>query len=118
MGVYNGTGTIAANVDLGIYASDGTLIVSTGSQTRSGTNAIQVYDITDTPLAVGAYYMALACSAATDTFFRFTTMSTLWMRACGIQEMDTALPLPSAATFANPSAAFIPWMGLTTRAVF
>ncbi len=117
MGVYNG-GTIAGNVDLGIYASDGTRLVSTGSQTRSGASAIQVYDITDTLLATGVYYLALSANNNTDGFFRWGTMSTLWMRANGIQEMDSAFALPSTATFANPSAAFIPWIGLTTRAVF
>lgn len=114
--VLNGA-TVAANVDLGIYNLSGTRLVSTGSQTRTGASVIQVYDITDTLLSPGVYYMALASNSGTDTFLRFG-LAALRLQVAGVQQMASAFPLPASAVFANPASAYLPWIGFSNRDVF
>ena len=64
--------TAAGNLDLAIYNSAGTRLVSIGATAQSGTNVNQTFDIADTSLAPGIYYMAMSTSDATSTHIRYT----------------------------------------------
>lgn len=61
--------TAAGSVDLGIYDSQGNLIVSTGLTAQGTINVLQEIDITDTLLNPGNYYMAIKCTDGTGTGF-------------------------------------------------
>ena len=61
---YNGA-TASGNIDMGIYDAKGTKLVSIGSTAQAGTNALQTFDITDTVLGSGRFYLAVAMDNAT-----------------------------------------------------
>lgn len=103
------------NIDLGIYRPDGTRLVSTGSVAAGATSALQIVDITDTPLAAGHYLLAAVASATTVSVQRVGTAFQL-SKCYGHRVEAAALPLPVAATFALPTAAFIPNVGLLGKA--
>jgi hypothetical protein len=104
------------HLDAGVYDVQGNLIVSTGSISVSGTVQVQDADLTDTVLSPGHYYMALSRdTASTYQIFR-ATPNALLLQACGVQQMASAFPLPSVATFANPANAFLPWFGVMLAA--
>lgn len=105
--------TASGNIDVGIYTLDGTLIVSSGSTAMSGTVTLQAFDITDTLLAPGAYYMAMACSSGTANFKASNTA--LLGGMAGVVEMAAALPLPATATFASLTSSYVPCFGMSQR---
>lgn len=97
--VANGA-TASGNIDLGVYAPDGTRLVSTGSTAQSGTNDLQVFDVTDTLIGRGYYYIAVAMDNTTGTLIR-NNFSSQTARYQGFAKQDTAFPLPASATFAS-----------------
>jgi hypothetical protein len=109
---YNGS-TASGNIDVGIYSHDGTRLVSTGSTAQSGTSALQVFDVTDTWLGPGRFYLAVAMDNTTGTLFRATLGSTQIDAGIGLLIEASAFPLPATATFATISgaAAFVPIIG-------
>lgn len=112
--------TAAGNVDIGVYSATssnlpGTKLVAMGSTAQSGTNAIQVYDITDTTFLAGAYFLALTLDGTTGTIFRtgFTLTTILRTMAC-YQEATGTFGLPTTATPATVSSNTMPVFGLTS----
>ena len=103
---------VTDNRDVGIYDINGTLIVSTGATAGSGTNAMQFYDITDTLIGPGQFYLALANNGTTSVYVG-SNGNTRGTKAMGILEQASAYPLPATATFATVSQAFIPSFGLS-----
>lgn len=101
------------NVDLGIYALDGTRIVSTGSTVRSGTNVPQAIDITDTTIGPGSYYMAIAQNGTTGSYFATASASTFKASVMGVLSQTSAFVLPATATFATVASNFVPLIGMT-----
>lgn len=113
----NGT-TASGNLDVGIYDERGTRIVSAGSTAQSGTSAIQEFDIADTELGPGGFYLAMAMDGTTGTSIAMgVALGALAMRAAGVLQQSSAFPLPANATFAQMGQAFVPYFGATTRAV-
>lgn len=108
--VLNGA-TVSGNVDVGIYNESGTRLVSSGSTAQSGTSVIQVFNITDTLLGPGLFYMALACSNTTSTFMR-NAAPVYVSRPIGMAQQATAFPLPDPATMALMTVTFLPAMSL------
>lgn len=111
----NGT-AVSGNLDIGIYDSSGTLLVSSGSTAQAGTSTIQSFDIADTTLSAGIYYMAMVMDNGTGTVARSNATAT----ACGgggQLQQNTAFPLPNPATWAANGSAFIPLIGITARTV-
>ena len=98
---FNGT-AVSGNIDLGIYDSVGTRLVSSGSTAQAGTTAAQVIDITDTNLVPGVYYLAQAMDNTTGTIHG-SVIGNLMLAACGVVQMASAFPLPSTATYAGLS---------------
>lgn len=96
--IYNGT-TASGNLDLGVYDARGTKIVSSGSTLQAGTSALQVIDITDTPLGPGDFYVCGAMNGITGTVMMSTWGHNSQGYAQGQIQMVTAFPLPATATF-------------------
>jgi hypothetical protein len=100
--------TVAGTTDVGLYTLNGTRLVSSGAVTMTGANAVQVFDVTDTPITPGYYYMAMNHSEATATF-RCTTPNAQILRICGVQMQDVgAAALPATATFAAMGSGYLP----------
>lgn len=100
---WNNAATIATNLDVGIYDYTGTQLVHSGSTAHAGASAIQVVDITDTPLDPGLYYVAMVFDGTTQTIFGISMGSAVVreaIRVTGVQAQTSAFPLPASATFA------------------
>ena len=52
------------NSDVGIYDAGGTLIVSSGATLTANANAIQEFNITDTLLGTGLFYLAMSMNGS------------------------------------------------------
>lgn len=116
MFVLNGA-TASGNIDVGIYDRGGARLVSSGSTAQSGTSVVQEFDVTDTLLKAGLYYLACAMDNTTGTL-EMWTMSLAISKSLGIAEQTSAFALPSTATFATVSATLrTPFIGATQRAV-
>lgn len=106
------------NVDCGIYADagrkPGAKLVSSGSTAQGTASQVQFVDVTDTVLAPGLYWVALACSSASATFFT-RSGSTGYDAIIRFQEA-TAIPLPSTATPVEASASSVYVFGFATTA--
>lgn len=106
----------AGNTDIGIYDRTQNRLVSMGPTAQSGTSAIQSFDITDTLLLPGVYYMALSSSSTSATFLR-SSIAVATLRAMGVLSQASAGTLPSPATLAAASSSYLPLFGLTARTV-
>jgi hypothetical protein len=116
MFVING-GTASGNIDVGIYDAGGARLVSIGSTAQSGTSAIQEFNITDTTLNPGLYYLACAMDNTTGTLEVWNPAAGI-IHAFGICEQASAFALPSSATFgAITSTTRIPFIAATIRSV-
>ena len=109
-------GTVSGNVDVGLYSASGSRLVSSGSTAQAGINNLQSFDITDTILAPGRYFLALAVDNVTGTYFAYTTVRSI-MKAVGVLSQATAFPLPATATFGVLAQTRLPLVGLSRRAV-
>lgn len=116
MASFNG-GTVSGNIDVGIYDERGTKLVSSGSTAQAGTNAWQSFDITDTLLGVGRFYLATAIDNTTGTLFRATVASAVLLSTTGVCQMASAFPLPATVTLATLTANTIPNVIATGRLV-
>ena len=90
--------TVSGNVDVGVYDSAFTRLVSSGSTAQSGTSVPQFVNITDLYLAVGTYYLALACDNTTATFVRRTPTAPFGRTPMGNFEQASAFALPATGT--------------------
>lgn len=109
----NGT-IVAGSVDVGVYDPSGVRQVSYGSTPQSGTSAIQVFDITDTLLKPGLYYMGVAHNN-TGSFAGFSAAQAVDLAPLGIFTMPSAFPLPAQATFQIYTGTFVPLVSMTPR---
>lgn len=108
-------GTVSGNVDVGIYDRNGVRLVSIGSTAQAGASVIQEFDITDTILLPGLYYLAAAMDNTTGQVDSIGATLSI-ARSQGVAEMTTAFPLPATATFAAVSGTTrIPFIGATQR---
>lgn len=112
---YNGSTTLAGNTDIGLYDAAGSEIVGIAAAAQAGTGTWQEFDIVDTPLLPGLYYIGLLNTTTTGTYAAFASKEA--GRACGVysQAVGAAtLPTPTA-TFAALDAAIVPVVGMSTR---
>lgn len=110
LGWLNGT-TTTGDADVGIYAEDGTKIVSTGATARSGASAMQYVDITDTVIGPGLFYLALS-NSGTGRIGVLTSSVNLG-QCLGLAEEASASPLPASATFAAFAQTVFPFVVAT-----
>lgn len=112
--LFTGNGaTATGNIDIGVYASDGTRIISTGSTAMAGTSARQIVTVAATTIGPGVYYLAMTASSTSATFAA-TTAPVIGLQCMGVYQQTTALPLPATATFATASSTYLPIFGITT----
>jgi hypothetical protein len=107
MFVENGA-SVNGSIDVGIYTVSGSLMVSSGSTAHAGTAAIQSFDIANTTLNPGLYYLACAINVASAAhILRYAPTATIG-RAFGIAVQAAAFPLPASATLTNLATGYIP----------
>lgn len=109
VGVFNAG--VSGNIDLGIYREDGSRVASTGSIAQSGASTIQTASLSAT-LTPGVYFMAVSRDNITTGGFFAWAPDLAFAEAICAQQMDSAFPLPSTATFANQTTGFVPEMWL------
>jgi hypothetical protein len=104
------TGT--GNVDMGLYDVSGAAVISATNAAKGATTQEQVFDVTDTPVGPGLYYIALASDSGTDTFV-YDSSAAPMPAANGIRVEASAYPLPATATWSvSQTLAFVPLMGV------
>lgn len=110
---YNGA-TAGGNSDMGLYDASGNQIVAAAAALQAGATIFQEFDIVDTPLRPGLYFVGLLNTTTTGTFMSYTDRQL--GRAMGVYSQAVgAGNLPSPATFAALDAAVIPIVGIALR---
>lgn len=97
------------NVDIGIYDTSFARLVSTGSQASVGSSIWQWFNVTDTALPPGRYYLAMSRDDVTANRQRFLNMGASAPVAafCGVLDSATdAFPLPNPLTNMAAAATF------------
>lgn len=97
----------SGNIDVGIYADDGTGLapgnrtVSSGSTASPGTGR-QLITIASTTLAQGIHWVGLAADNTTFSISRSTTSYTVWMHLA--QSKASSFPLPASVSALSTNA--------------
>ncbi len=99
MAAMNGA-SVSGNTDVGIYDGQFNYLISSGATLQAGTNAIQEFDITDTYLAPGLYWMALSNSGPGTFFERAGNADEIVLAIDPGYQQASAHPLPT--TTATP----------------
>jgi hypothetical protein len=119
LGMRNGA-AVNGEVDAGIYSYVGTgtsatRLVSSGKVAQAGTETLQVFDVADTTLIPGVYFLAFGCTVAvTGTFSRAIPQVPVG-QAMGVAQMNAAVPLPATATLARIENEYTPGIFAITR---
>lgn len=113
---YNG-GTASGNIDIGLYDSQKKLLTAIGSTAQAGTSALQFFNITDTPLLPGAYWLGHVHSNTTGTYIAVNAGIGHQADAygCGREALGSTA-LPATATFATGGSTYIPFIGMLLKA--
>lgn len=111
---WNGA-AVSGNVDMGIYDHSGVRLQSNGPVAQAGINSIQVFNITDTRLTEGMFYMAIWLDNIIGTLFVNAPANVLLVVAAGMHQETVAGGLPSVATFARPTSTYVPQMGIASE---
>lgn len=112
MMIVRGTAT-SGNLDVGVYDANGNLKVSSGSTAQSAA-AIQTFDVTDTLLQPGLYYMAVAFDNTTANMLGWS-VSLIDTLPFGVFTVASAFPLPSTVTFSALFGTFVPLISMTSK---
>lgn len=114
--IHNGA-SVAGNVDIGLYYENYTKVVTAGGAAQVGVNLIQEFDLTDTVVQPGRYYLVGSASgAATAKQWVYGGEYRLALMGCFVAE--TAYPLPATLTPTAPttlSVGVVNLMGLSLR---
>lgn len=117
MWMINGA-VVSGNVDIGIYNSSQARLVSMGSTAQAGVNAMQVFNVTDTVLTPGLYYLALNMSSATGTVILAIVAGFADLAMGYYSQAVGAVTLPATATWAASTAGIVPLFGLEGNTVY
>lgn len=112
MVVVNGV-TINGNVDVGIYDKDMNSLVTKGSTVQAGATAVQLFNIADTPLNPGRYFLGFWSDSATNTFSSHSyNIRTLRMSGF-LEKLAVAGGLPTGAVATSVmTTAVVPVFGI------
>jgi len=111
---YNGA-TTGGNTDMGVYDENGAEVVGIAAAAQSGTSAWQEFDVTDTWLVPGLYYVGLLNTTTTGTYYAYANKELGRMAGVFSQAVGAAtLPSPTA-TFAALDAYGVPVVGMSSR---
>lgn len=108
-------GAASGNIDVGIYDDQKNRIVSSGATAQAGSTAIQEFDITDTTLNPGRYYMAVAADNTTGTIFRHAFSNVIWAGGSGMLMQTSAYTLPNPANWVAAVDVYVPYVAVTGR---
>lgn len=115
---FNGS-SVNGTADVGIYAEDGTKLVSTGATTQAGVTTIQVVDVADIMLAHDTlYWLAFGGSSSTGTYTSYLPPSQV-LDFIGVKQQVAgyAAGLPATPAFdATCSQGKLPIFGFCTTA--
>lgn len=111
--VANGA-AVSGNIDVGVYDEKFTRLVAAGSTAQAGTSVNQVFDVTDTQIGPGLFYLACALDNTTGAVLR-SSLQTQFCRAVGVVQMASAFVLPATITPAAPASDYVPLLGVTFR---
>ncbi len=119
MAVQIGTAAGTNHADVGLFDTGGNKLVTMGSTVVPNTAGMFTFDITDTTLNQGVYYMGMSADNGTDTFLRSASMTVQGLGASGMLSQAVAFPLPSPATFASVNGNFnyVPMIMVSGRTV-
>lgn len=113
--VLNGP-TVSGNIDMAIYNSTYVRQVSIGATAQAGVNQIQEFDIADTALSAGIYYIGIALNNTTGATYRYTSAGvTGAIQTWGMAEQAAAFALPNPMVPADITDFYIPICGIATR---
>lgn len=107
LGWVNST-NVTDKINLGIFDRALAKVVETGDTQATGTNAVQLVNITDTDLQPGLYYLAMACNGTTSVVFR-ANLPALQLEQFGCFQEASDYALASPATPAAPANAYLPY---------
>lgn len=103
----NGATVGTNNVQCAVYRDDFTQLLLGNSTLSAGATRVQFDDVTDTWIAPGRYYMAIACNGTTATFYTHSTTAA-FAKMMGMYQQATAFPPPDpmvpVASASNPIA--------------
>lgn len=110
--------TLSGNIDMGIYDDQKNRLVSIGPVAQAGISLLQVFDITDTLLLPGMYYLACAWTSATATLWA-STKTPPFYEGTGLltQAGLTVGTLPNPAVWTLDTKGYCPLIGMTQRAI-
>jgi hypothetical protein len=107
--------TATGNIDMALYDASGVAVVEATAAAHTS-QMEQVFDVTDTTVGPGLYYIGVASDSGTDNFNRYTPAAPV-AAAWGVLTQTSAYPLPSTATFAlDQTLAYVPVAGLLIEA--
>lgn len=113
----NGT-TATGNTDVGVYDHEFNLIVASGATAQSGTSVIQEFDITDTWLDPGRYWMAIVNSSTGTAFARSIADEIMLGTAVFlVQTGQSSLPSPASPSRTTEATVIMPIFGFSTSTV-
>ena len=119
MYVINGT-SVAGNIDVGIYSEGGIRLVSAGSTAAIGTNTIQTFDLVDTTLNPGHYYMAFAKGTTGPSSQQWCVLPSAYpdnvLRCLGCRT-SADFPLPATPVWVVMQRSAVPFFGVTGESV-
>lgn len=102
------------NIDIGLYNAAGTRLISTGTQTRTGSSVVQYYGVTDQSFPPGNYYIALVVSTTGGQVFGVNLNDQYLVRSCGVlQETLGSTVLPASMTPVSYTLLTNYWFGFT-----
>lgn len=99
LGWQNGN-AVAGNCDVGIYDENLNKLVSTGSTPQVGSLSSQYFDIVDTVLVPGTYFIGFVANS-TGNYAGYSGLPAPLFQACGGQYQLSTFPLPNPAVFAG-----------------
>jgi hypothetical protein len=112
---YNGS-TAAGSIDVGIFNSSLAKVISSGAVSQSGTSTLQLFDVADTPITPGLYYLGLSETDNTSTFLR-SSANFVALAAEGVLQEGGSGTLPATATPVAPASSYLPLFGASLVSV-
>lgn len=109
--------TTGGNVDIGIYSANGTLLVSSGATLMGTISTVQTFNLTDTVIGPGLFYMALAQSGAVGHVHRWALGTVRGAMSGVLQAAAAGGVLPAQATMVTTTNNYIPVMAFSRMTV-
>lgn len=102
---FNG-GTVAGNLDCGIYDAAGNLVKSTGSTAQGTANLKQITSVSPFTLAPGTYLIGISSDSTTAQVLMTTFTPNQLATLFALFLQTSVFPLPSTVTFNSLSLAY------------